>query len=263
MRNLWIVALMASACTDDTTDDQPLPATGDTASREAFDPSAGMNRGSAGLEGLVQDEAGNPVTDLSVQFCHGAGTCFTPESWENGTFTYTTLKAGTGSMKLVPPAGSDLATVALPITVADDATFTFDVTMLSKQHTVALPESTTEIEVAPGVFMTLGADTVTPKGLGSPATEFSWTDASAAMPHIEGVEAEEVLGLFYVQPYHYVAYADIRMQDVWGVSDGEAMLYQFDSDDGAWHLVGTATKRTGELIFDGRVTELSSLLLVR
>ncbi len=261
MRNLWILGLLAAACSDGTTDDQPLPATGDTGSGEAFDP--GMNRGTAGLEGLIQDEEGNPVVDLSVQFCPKSGTCFTPEVWENGNFTFTHLKGGTGSMKLVPPNDSNLSPVALPITIADDATFSFDVTMLTKQHTVELPETTTEVEVAPGVFMSLGTDTVQPRGVGTPATEFSWTDASADMPHIEGVEAEEILGLFYVQPYHYVAYADIRMQDVWGVADGETRLYQYRADEGVWHLVGAGTKRTGELIFDGRVTELSTLLLVR
>ncbi len=259
MRILLALSLAATmACSDDSDDTtDPTGSTGST------DTGGGIPAGTSGLEGVVTSEASTPVTDVNVQYCRGTSACYLPESFENGEYVYSGLTPGVGTFKLIPQDGTNWAAVVLPYTVANDSTVTVDVTMLERENLQTIPETTTEVEVAPGIWMTIGQDTVTNLGLAESSTEFHISDASDVAPAIEGLEETEVLGVWYLGPYHHAADASVRMTNIWDVADGEASLYYIEPNASEWHEVGTANVVDGELTFDGKITELTTLVLAR
>lgn len=235
------------------------------------------------LFGTAKDGTGAPLgrADVRVQYCRT--TCYVARCRGPGVFGFDTLSAGAGSFEIVPLAeGSRLATPFVPLTLAEAAVFEVDAVVPELEPAVTLPATPAALEAAPGLFLTLGTDTLSTPALEPVATEVAAVDAiDVALPLTD--LPGEALALFYVSPFDYPA-ADaedldddgtpdpsptkgipVEVTDTWTLGAGNGELWMADYKLLRWVKVGdlAAGSVEGRLAPANRLPRLSTLAVVR
>lgn len=258
MRTLLPFAFLLIACPPSDDGETDTSADADTDSDTDADPDPmGI------LVGTVRDAGGEPVVGARVNFCRVI--CITVDTDASGAYTME-VDAWTGSFYVREP--SALLDVIVPVTVTENETRAIDVTMVMASETVPFPTTPTEVEVAPGLLVTVSASAVEP-----PLFEELGDDISGAL-----VDEAELLPLeiaddhgafvagYYLAPFEAVA-ADglpFRIVNTFGLDAGaEVIAFAASGPDRyTWLPAGTLTvSGDGAMLDGGDLPILTTLVL--
>lgn len=294
MKPYFSVALLLCACSvgpdksttdngDTDTTDSDSAVTQDTDQPTSCDAPAPSN-GSI-LYGTVADAENRALrpSDARVQFCRDI--CYTAQCRGPGVWGFATLAAGGGAFEVKPLAeGTDLATVFLPLNLIDGAARPFAVKVPHLSPRVTIPgRDAAKLELAPGLFLTVGPGDVIAPALEAEATSLSAVDALEQNPQIDGLEGT-VLAVFYLDPFNHTAKDlpasssetpypigtdfgfPVELTDTWSLGDGNGELWIGEYGPPAdWHKVGdlVASDTEGRLTTTNHLPKLSTLVVLR
>lgn len=224
------------------------------------------------LSGHVKDAAGNPLQEYRIQACFRA--CRIQFSGSDGTYSFSPIEDGTHLLELWSPGNSadagELLSPTFPVTLEAGQTRTLDLRWAAADKRVQVPEQHTEIEVANGLFLTIGKDTSTPSFLDvNPYTDvYGFQFPADALPPIEGAGAP--LGLWVLGPTKTTAAAaggfPVGFTNSWGLPDGSTLHVWFAEQDpdtlaGRWTPVGDVTVQGSQARGSAAIRELGTVLL--
>lgn len=222
------------------------------------------------LSGVISDMSGSPVEGANVLACT-TELCKNGFTDETGAYSITNLD-GLYAFKVKPPKATGLMTAGTRIEMGADEERKVDVKLYAPEISVSTPATTSEVELAPGLFVTFGAD-----DLEVPAA----TDAEKAggtrialedIPPIDGMVGTP-MAAYYLAPWDGANATGLpfRLTDTLGLEDGEtadAWVYTYETYvnmlvDDPWVSAGTLTRVGDELVSDGKLTSLSMLVIVK
>ncbi|TNE86369.1 MAG: carboxypeptidase regulatory-like domain-containing protein [Deltaproteobacteria bacterium] len=274
MRLSALMLFALTACSDGSTDDTDVTedsGTTEDSGSEDTGTAPTCNFGSEDpngtdgvqLSGVIRDASGNPLEDAEIGLCKSVCRSLCTDA--NGAFSYTFVPDDTYSFHVAPPHGADdLVELVWPLTFSGTAT-TQDVTLPALPAMTTLPSTPTEVEVATGLFVTVGQGDLgvifepDPTDIGAAAM----TSAQFPLP------AGTFVAGWYMEPYDARADAGLplRFATPNGVTAGTTLhAYMSSYDDFGWLDLGTFTESGGFLTADnttaGKITVLGTLVLV-
>lgn len=253
---LFLLPLLAFACTDDGDSDTDMGTDPDT----GMDTEADTDAPGSQLRGTVTDADGNGLDGVRVNLCRQI--CTTTETESDGSYVMPGLPAQRYSLHIETHGDLDLADPAVPYDLADSEFVDLDVTVPSATP-VALPTVSESIEYGTDLFLTLAAGDLTLLFEDDP-TQISVARVSTdvALPvDLEGT----VEAVWYVDPWSAEAESAIpvEIRDTFsGVSGDEYRLYQLNYDDYDWEDRGTLTSDGTQLTGDATIVRLDTLVLI-
>lgn len=212
MRNLTATAAFLIACSSTTTDGPAL--TGD--STGSTNPTADTNGPTPGrsgdLSGIISSVDGQALEDADIRLCRGLA-CRFGDSDDAGFYAFADVHVDKHAFEIKPPADNkDLATAFVPLVFDQDEIRDINVVLPLIESTLSLPATSESLEVAPGVFLTVGVDDLEPPGvIGDDATEIMGTtvDRDHWMPIDDpdgvGISEDNILAMWYLGPFDYQA----------------------------------------------------------
>lgn len=276
MRASWLF-LSAFACgpsgdgpTDDDTDDTDTTDSADSdVDTDVADTDCSDNvpTSGTGLYGAIVDDEGADLdaADVRVQLCR-ATTCVYATCHVGDTYAFGPLTAGVGSYA-VEPKGAGYFEPFAPITL-EASPRRIDATVPSLNAGVAIPATAAEIEVAEGLYLTLGAGDLPGKPPLEPApTVVYGIDATSLNLPIEGVTGE-VVAVYYLSPFQKEVGVEegtlaVRLDDRWTLgAGGHLWLGRYESS--TWLDLGELTADgDGKLVPVTGIDRLSTLVVTR
>lgn len=284
MKRFFPLAIVLAACStgtdtpDDTdsdtqVDDTALPADTDVPTSCTQDAPA---TGSA-LFGTVVDADNHALgsSEARIQFCRDV--CYTAQCRGPGVWGFEGLASGKGSFEAKPLAGDDdLATVFLPLDLAEGSARPFAVELPRLSPAVAIPATAAPLEVTPGLFLTLGTGDLATPPLEPDATSVAAVDGLSTAPPIDGIDGT-VLAVYYFSSFNYPAADETdtlpdadhgipyEIVDAWtlGAGAGEVWIGEYDTQ--SWHKVGDLIEGSveGRLTTTNHLPKLSTVVVVR
>lgn len=259
------LALLFTGCTGSDDKDSSSDPTDETTDEEVTDTGGAVDTDTdipedANFYGHVYDDAGAPMKNARILFCRGSA-CRTEKTDVNGVFHFVSLAPGPGSFEVAPTEGSVYSTVFAPLDIPSDQTYTIDVDLVKHEPVVPLPSTAAELEVVPGLFLTVGQDTLQPPILEAQATEVWGADATAQPPPIS--VPGTLVKAWYLDPFDHTSASGIAVRIVpdWTV-DGDYELWLSSYETSAWEKVGDLTQDGASLVTTGKLTHLSTLVVV-
>ena len=220
---------------------------------------------SATLTGRVLGVDGEPVSGARVNICRDV--CLTDMSDEQGAYTLVTPYSETQAFYVVPPADFGLSTPIAPHTPAMGETLDLDVVVPSLGTARELPAKAEEVEVAEGLFLTVGADILEPAGFEELGDEIA--AAVVSSEHSLPLDLDgEVLAQWYVDPFEATSESGVslRLANQWSLSPGETYDVVVAGDPYApgWLEAGTLTVSAdgSTLEGDAMLSMLTSIVLL-
>ncbi|MBX2797326.1 MAG: carboxypeptidase-like regulatory domain-containing protein [Myxococcales bacterium] len=196
------------------------------------------------LTGTVTNAAGEPLPGAWIRFCKGE-TCFFGTADDAGDFCIEAAPAGWHAFAVSPPICSDGYTAAVtPVEFEDGQTRTLDMTLQEVGPATPLPATPEEIEVADGLFLTVGAGQLT-ADFEDPATEIT----GARVPEAEWPTLDiegQVVDVWYVSPFEFKAEPKmpVRFANDRSLPDGTVLHVLNGSYKAqAWIDAGTVTAK--------------------
>jgi hypothetical protein len=201
------------------------------------------------LTGTIRDPSGAMIEeDIRVQYCRN--TACRQATLEDGTYTVENLEPGAGSFEVIALADdSMLATVFAPLSVAPSETRTVDVILPELEQRVAIPSTPEELEIAGGLFVTIGeGDISAPSPLDPAPTHLGAVEALDVGLPIEGIDSGTVLAMYYMVPFDYHADNElpIRILNEWGLGEGEGELYAAVYESFSWEKIDDLSITKGD-----------------
>lgn len=266
MRSL--ILLLAAACgapADTDADGSETDETDDTGTSVDADCSDDVPTSGTALWGRVTDAEGAPLGRAAarVQYCRGT-TCLFPLCHDDeGRYVFGDLDAGAGSYLVKPLGDAARFPVFFPLTLGDSPVE--QVTSLpDRREGVAIPATRAEIEIAPGVFVTVGAGDL-PAEVGQPEpTSIAALDATDRDLPIVGVpsplQAVYLLAPFQEKPGE----TSLPMRfDVAGWPDGSYRLWMGAYDTSSWEDLGPLRGSDSGLVVAEGPDRLTTLVVAR
>ena len=268
-----LVFLLALGCGDgsSTTDDTTDTGSADTGSTDTGEPPACNAESSSGdtalgntLAGVIRDADGTPLAEAEIGLCKQL--CRTLCTDENGAFSYGEIADDTYSFHVRPPHGleDELVEVVWPLSFAGETDVTQDVTLIAAPSFTDLPATAEEVEVAPGLRITVGQ--------GDLAILFEDDPTNIGATPIETFEFGAPSGSFvagwYVMPYEAKSESGlpVRFANDFGAAAGSTLRAWTSSyEDYSWVDLGTFTEPNGFFEADsaaGTLPVLATLVLV-
>jgi len=218
----------------------------------------------ASLVGTVVNEGGDPVAGARVNVCRI--TCRTVLTDDVGAYEFVELEPWIASFYVIPPDEDPYIPALVTLTLADEEDRTLDVTLFEGE-TNDMPDVAEEVEVAEGLFVTVGADVLEP----APLTELGDVVRGVAVPlelalPIE-VDAPEVIAVWHLGPFEATSEEGLpfRMANLWDLpANAEYAVWEASEPlEHDWHNVGTVTvDAQGEwLEGEGEITILTTVVL--
>jgi hypothetical protein len=259
-----IVLLGLFACTkvDDDTGPADTEADADTDTDTDADTDTGFDEcapdTTAALSGCVTNIEGTPLKNIRMTMCRE--NCIVATTDRGGAYAFPTLPDGRQAFDAVP--GGDYATVLVPLTYTEGSNMSVDV-QVPEIAWQSMPTSSTEVEMASGVFVTLAQGELEyPFGADESRTGGVAVDQANWPPlELEGTPTS----VHYLAPYD--AKSDglsFRISaDAAGVADGDTVqIVAADYLEYDWHDMGTFTVTDGWITGDN-LTVLSTLVVVK
>lgn len=264
---LFALTACSGTATDDTgtsTDDTGNADTGETDVPYECSFDSADTSGSEGspLSGVIRNEAGDPLVDAEIGLCKSV--CRTLCTDENGAFRYDFVPDDTYSFHVRPPHdGEPLTEVVWPLTFSGTE-IVQDVVLPDLPTLTPLSATAEEVEVATGLFVTVGQGDLTILFEPDP------TDIGAAAfdtPQFPLPSGTFVAG-WYLEPYNAVAETPLPLSFAKpdAVAAGTSVrAYMSSYDDFQWLDLGTFTESNGRLEADsaaGTIPVIGTLILV-
>ncbi|MFZ5482005.1 MAG: carboxypeptidase-like regulatory domain-containing protein [Myxococcota bacterium] len=174
----------------------------------------------ASLTGTVMDPDGNPVAGARVNVCRHVCRTITTEA--DGAYAFEALEAWTATYYVVPEEGSGYANPMVTLTLADGEARAIDVVLDPFDTPQGLPRVASEVEVTDGLYLTIGADNLTPPPLEDLPAEVAAVRVPAE--HRLDVEVDgAVLDVWYLSPWEATSETGVavRMDNLWGLAPGD------------------------------------------
>lgn len=259
--------LIACSGGDTSIDSNDTAETGDTEETDTDDTG---DTGTAvpltgAMSGTVVGPDGQPLFEAAVNICRVV--CFRVLTDANGGYSYSELEAWTASFYVIPDASSGLATAMAPLSWADGENKVLDIQMLERGPSQPIPAVATELELADGLWVTLGMDTLVP------AFGYDLVDTSAVrVAEADRLPIElddEVLDVWYVHPWESEAEAGaaLRVANTYGLAPGESVRAWVASlpTEYSWLDAGTLTVSGDGTMLEGEAAlpVLTTLVLTR
>jgi hypothetical protein len=260
------LTLLLGACADGTNNTDLDTDTDESGTNSTTDTGERGPEGEAYFDGVVVDESGAPLEGLEVRFCREL--CKTIYTDASGAFAYDQIAGGYGSFEVLPEASNQFVSFA-PVELPEPGTTSVNVTMYDLQNEVALPTSTSEVEIAPGLHLTLAASDLEPPTFVDPADTIGALDVTADSIPI-GLDGE-VIAVWYMTPFDHHAPngLGVRIEDTWTLDPaGTYELHQGIYKTYSWEKVGDMTLADdgaggSELTTDGTLGLISTLVLLK
>jgi len=213
-----------------------------------------------GVEGVVRDPRGGGLEGVLVAMC--ADACIQVSTDAAGAFVIDRLSAVPHVLHVHRAGHAATAQPMVPFEVFPDEVRELDVVLPPMPSPTAIGDPPAEVEVAPGLFVTLDrADVTGPFGdavAGVAGVEVH----AAAWPPLEGIDGT-VLAVYYLAPYdaEIEPAAAFRVQDRWTLpADAEVEAWVAGYSELAWLSAGTLVDRGAELD-GGELPMLTTLVL--
>jgi hypothetical protein len=264
-----LLGLMACAGPTDDETDENTSDTGSTDTEDTdvapecnFDSVDGAGSEGVELSGVVRNEAGEPLANAEIGLCKSV--CRTLCTAEDGSFSYTFVPDDTYSFHVAPPhEGEALTELVWPLTFEGTA-IVQDVVLPPLPELTALPASAEEVEVATGLFVTVGQGDLTILFEDDPTDIGAVAIGSPQFPLPSG----SFIAGWYLEPYNAVAETPLPFSIATpsGVATGGTVrAYMASYDDFQWLDLGTFTDNAGRLEADsaaGEIPVIGTLVLV-
>lgn len=229
-------------------DSDPMPEDSDAAPAEDSD--TDLPVGPTTIRGALRDTTGAAMSSVRVQYCRN--TVCTVAVLAPGEYEFVDIAAGPGAFEVRSFADVEppFATVFTPLDARADRIRTVDVVVPRLSHWLALPATPGELQIADGLWVTVGLDQLIPSSPFAPAaTHVGAVDATAQALPTDRLEGE-LLALYYLSPFDYAATAPLplRVRNDWSLASGEAALYAAMYETYAWERVATLDEDQGSLV---------------
>ncbi len=241
--------------------------------------SAGQGQGgnastlSAGLEGKLLDDDAKTLEDYRVQLCYHA--CRMANTEADGTYAFSSVEAATHLLEIWPSSGGSNASVWLsptfPVTLQADKTAHLNLTWLAPDKRVTVPAVATELEIADGLFVSLGHDTSTPSMYLSDDFKevYGVRVPDGKIPPIVGEGPGVPVAMWILGPVDTEAKAapfPVRFANIGSKADGKTLHVWMSHQDetsleGTWETVGEVTVSGNEMTGTAKLPRLGTVLL--
>jgi hypothetical protein len=214
----------------------------------------------ATLSGLVLDTNGDPFEGASVNLCHDA--CRVANTGADGVYLFENVQNCPQSLDV--PNGGD--TYATPITIldfGDNEVREVTITMVEHGGWMSTPTSSAEIEIATGLFVTVGVDDLSL--LFGDVDQLAGATVSEA--HYLPVDVPgEIIAMYHLEPFDAEAAPSmpVKVANTFGLKDGEtvdvwtASYHKFE-----WINGGTLTASGDWLEGDAALEVISTTALIK
>ena len=268
----FVIAVLAMGCADgtnqvdaDTEETADSGTTMNTPECQPETPPADSGcKGTEQLQATVLDGAGQPLGGAKVRFCR-AELCLIATSDVAGEFCIPEAVPGWHAFEVRGPRCSEGYAISyVPVTYDPDEQRTFEMVVPNLGDATALPATPTEIEAATGIFVTIGADSLTTPKFEEDATEIAGvrlTEAQFPTVDLPGTP----MAMWYLSPFEYSADPGlpVRFANDLGLEDGTTLeLWIGSYKEQNWLDGGTVTVK-GDWIegTDSRIPVTSTVLL--
>ncbi len=243
--------------TDTTTDTDTTATESDTNPPSAPDCTGNVS-------GFARDAESAPAEGVDLRFCRGSA-CRTATTLADGAYEFANVCVGAYSLEFTAEKDSGLATLIIPLDIADGEVLTVDGFQLPLDPATTLG-SATEIEVVDGLHITVGTgDLEPPDALSVAATDIAGVAIpTELLPPVQG--ATTVVAGWNLHPFDYEAPAGlpVRVDNLWSLPEGGAYeLWVADYTLSVWTVAGTFTVDEGSLVGIVSLPMLSTMVLVQ
>jgi hypothetical protein len=191
----------------------------------------------------------------------------------DGSYAFNEIEAATHLLEVWPASVGDYAGIGLaptfPLSLEANAPTTLDLVWLAPEQHVSVPDSSTELEIADGLLVTLGHDTALPSFLlsGDFTEVYGVRYPDDKRPPIAGVS--DPLGLWVLGPTETSSTGDgfpVRFTNDWALADGTVLHVWYSAQDqdtlaGRWLSAGDVTVAGSDISGDAKLPNLGTVLL--
>lgn len=263
MRVLFLSLMACSSSPPETGSTEPT----DTATTPTGGPTGPTGPdcdGSEQASGTAVDRAGAPIADADIRFCQGP-ICAPATTDDAGHWCIGEAPAGWHALEIRPPEGSGLAIGHVPVQYAGGETreFTFVLPPLELAQTP--PSTPAELEVAPGIFATVGAGQLEPPLFVDPSDTVSGARLDPTeFPAID--LPGEPVAVWFLDPFDH--HADpglpVRFANDLGLADATELEVWIGSYEAqAWVPAGSVTASGAWLEGDATLPVFATVALIR
>lgn len=214
----------------------------------------------ATLSGLVLDTNGDPVDGVSANLCHDI--CRVANTGADGVYLFENVQNCPQALD-VPNGGDAYATPITILDFEDKEVREITITMVEHGGWMSTPTNSTEVEIATGLFVTVGVDDL--------SLLFSDVDqlagAAVSEAHYLPVDVPgEIIAMYHLEPFDAEAVPSmpVRVANTFGLKDGEtvevwtASYHKFE-----WVNGGTLTASGDWLEGDAALEVVSTTALIK
>jgi hypothetical protein len=208
------------------------------------------------LSGTVLDANGSPVADTIINACSSFGCIPGDVDPADGTYSFDAVPACPHSIDVFPPHEDGWATPLTPLMFDDGEHTELNMVLVKSSAPVTTPATAAEVEVTPGLFLTVGLDTV--ELLFGDVSEISGVEVDSMYwpTVIEGLPGTPI-AMWYLDPFDAESEVGmpIRFSNSWGLEDGTTYdVYNAVYDEFAWVYSGEVTVSGDELSGDASIS---------
>jgi hypothetical protein len=214
----------------------------------------------ATLSGLVLDINGDPFDGASVNLCHDA--CRVANTGTDGAYLFENVQNCPQSLD-VPNGGDAYATPITILDFGDKEVREITITMVEHGGWMSTPTTSAEIEIATGLFVTVGVDDL--DLLFGDVDQLAGANVSEA--HYLPVDVPgEIIAMYHLEPFDAEAVPSmpVKVANTFGLKDGEAVeVWTASYHKFEWVNGGTLTASGDWLEGDAALEVISTTALVK